>query len=478
MGHGAPFRPSRPIWGTKTHVTRIKGGAQAARRVAATLLAMMATGALTASAIAQSVPDQGSDVPDNTGLNIPQNLQVFGKLDPNVRKATAIVNETVITQTDVDQRVAMIVAANGVKLNDEDRDRLRLQVLRQLIDETLQIQQAKTADVTITKDEIDQSFARIAKQFERSPTEFSTFLRQQGASDRSMRRQIEGELAWNRYLRRRVQPFVNVGDEEVKAILARLEAAKGTDEYHLSEIYLGATADREAQVAENAKRIIEEIRGGKAPFAYFARNYSEATTRNVGGDLGWVRAAQLPDALAQVSQEMEPGQVVGPVPIPGGFSILYMVDKRQVLTADPRDARLSLKQMTIRFPSGTTQAQATARTTAFAEAIRALQGCGSVAKVASSLNAEVVDNDTVRIRDLPAPLQTIMMQMQVGQATPPFGSPTEGVRTLVMCGRDDVRNAQLPGVEQIQSQLEEQRVNLRAQQALRDLRRDAVIEYR
>ena len=47
-----------------------------------------------------------------TGLDIPANLQIFGKLDPNVRKPTAIVNGTVITGTDVDQRVALIVAAN------------------------------------------------------------------------------------------------------------------------------------------------------------------------------------------------------------------------------------------------------------------------------------------------------------------------------------------------------------------------------
>jgi peptidyl-prolyl cis-trans isomerase SurA len=47
-----------------------------------------------------------------------------------------------------------------------------------------------------------------------------------------------------------------------------------------------------------------------------------------------------------------------------------------------------------------------------------------------------------------------------------------------MCGRDEAQGGQLPGAQQIQNQLEQQRVNLRAQQALRDLRRDAVIEYR
>ena len=459
--------------GFETNVMTSSKGARIARRLAASAAMIAVAGA----ALAQTTIEDQS-VPDNTGLNIPANLQVFGKVDPDVRKATAIVNDAVITGTDVDQRVALVAAANSVKLTDADRERLRLQVLRQLIDETLQIQQAKTADIEVTKDEIDQSFARVARNFKQTPQAFGAYLRANGSSDRSIRRQIEGELAWNRYLRRRVEPFVNVGDEEVKAIIERLEAAKGTEEYHLNEIYLSATPDREQQVFANARQIIAEMSKGQAPFAYFARNYSEASTRGVGGDLGWVRTAQLPDALAEAATTMQVGQVAGPVPTPGGFSILYLVDKRQVLTADPRDARLALKQMTIKFPAGITQAQATQRTAAFATAIQRLQGCGSVEKIAGELNAEVVDNDAVRVRDLPPQLQAIMTKLQVGEASPPFGSPTDGVRTLVLCGRDEAAGGQLPGAEQIQSQLEQQRVNLRAQQALRDLRRDAVIEYR
>ncbi|WP_408642053.1 peptidylprolyl isomerase [Sphingomonas radiodurans] len=470
-------------------------GKKAARfgRLAGITLALAAAGAATGQQSApatdqQAAPPSGSptgpttvtdqSMPDNTGLNIPQNLQIFGKVDPNVRKATAIVNDNVITGTDVDQRVGLIMAANNTKLSPEEADRLKLQVLRQLIDEVLQIQQAKTAEITITPPELTQSFDRIAKNFGRTPDQFRKYLREQGSSERSILRQIEGELAWQRYLRRRVEPFINVGEEEVKAILDRLEAAKGTEEYHLNEIYLSATPDQSEQVYANARQLIAEIQKGQAPFGYFARNFSEASTRGVNGDLGWVRSAQLPAELSTAASQMQVGQVVGPVQVPGGFSVLYLVDKRQVLTANARDAKLSLKQMTIKFPAGMTQAQASQRTAAFATTVSQLQGCGTVEKVAAGIDAEVVQNDAIRVRDLPGPLQEIMLQLQVGQASPPFGNPTEGVRTLVLCGRDDVAGGQLPGAEQIQNQLEQQRVNLRAQQALRDLRRDAVVEYR
>jgi peptidyl-prolyl cis-trans isomerase SurA len=149
-----------------------------------------------------------------------------------------------------------------------------------------------------------------------------------------------------------------------------------------------------------------------------------------------------------------------------------------VLTSDPRDAKLSLKQLTVKFPEGITQTEATKRAATFASATQAIKGCGGVEKVAQQIGAEVVDNDTVTIRQLPAQLQDLILKMQVGQASPPFGSPQDGVRSLVLCGRDDPPAGSLPNPQAVQSRLEEQRVNLRATQMLRDLRRDAIIEYR
>lgn len=437
---------------------------------------------MTAAAIALASAGSAQTVEDNsvpeTGLNLPANLQVFGKRDPNVRKPTAIVNDTIITGTDVDQRLALLLAANTIAPNEQERERLRLQVLSSIIDETLQIQEAKAHDVKITAEEIDQSFARVARNFQKSVPDMRTYLRSVGSSERSLRRQIEGELAWNRYLRRRVEPFVNVGDQEVQAILDRLSAQKGSEEFHVKEIYLAATPERQEEIFTEARALIADIQQGKRSFEQIAQARSDASTRAVGGDLGWVKAALLPESLAQAAVSMKVNQIAGPVEVPGGFSILYLADRRQVLMADARDARLSLRQITMAFPKGIAQAEASAKVVEFAKATSEMGGCGNVAKVAASMGAEVVDNDAVKVRDLPAQLQEMMMQMKVGEATPPFGSPTDGVRALVLCGRDEPAAGQLPPMEQVRNQLEQKGVNLRAEHKLRDLRRDAVVEYR
>ena len=58
--------------------------------------------------------------------------------------------------------------------------------------------------------------------------------------------------------------------------------------------------------------------------------------------------------------------------------------------------------------------------------------------MAAEFHGEVVQSDDVKMRDLPPALQQMMLPMQVGQATQPFGSLEEGVRVLVICGRDEV----------------------------------------
>ena len=437
---------------------------------------LLAAGAGIATAtLAQTVQDQS--LPD-TGLNIPKNLQIFGKRDPNVRKATAIVNDTVITGTDVDQRLNLILAANTLKLNEQELATLRLQVLGSLIDETLELQEAKTAEIKVGAEEIDQRIVLIAKNFNKSVPEFRAFLRGAGSSERSLRRQVEAELAWNRYLRRKIGVLINVGDAEVISILKRLEAQKGQTEFHVKEIYLRASPEQQSQIFAETRALMEEIQKGKRSFEEIAQTRSEATTRAVGGDLGWVKADQLPESLAQASVEMNVNQLAGPIEVPGGFSILYLVDKRKVLTADARDAVLSLRQVSIAFPKGITEAEASQRVSTFASAIKTIRGCGEVQKIAAGLQAEVVDNDSVKIRDLPAQLQDMIAGLNVGEATPPFGSPTDGVRTLVVCGRTDAQTGGLPGMEQVRNQMEQHAINLRADHKLRDLRRDAIIEYR
>merc|ERR1711969_106644 len=411
-------------------------------------------------------------------LGLPSDLSMLTNSDPNKRVATAVVNGFVITQTDIDQRVALLLAANERPVSEQEMIRVRMQVLRNLIDETLQIQAALSQEIEVSQAEVDQTYARVAAQnFGQEPGKMDDYLASIGSSPAALKRQITGELAWNNLLRRNVAPFVNISTDEVNEMIERMEASRGTEEYRLGEIYLSATPETSSAVEDNARKIVEQLRQGGS-FVAYARQFSEASTAAVGGDLGWIQLPQLKnEQLEQVASEMTPGQLVGPIAIPGGYSILYLIDRRQVLMADPRDAVLSLKQIQIGFDPGTTEAAAQQRVARFTEGVQKIRGCGDAENVAAELGANVVTNDQIRVRALPEQLQNIILQLQVGQSTPPFGSFEEGVRVLMLCGRDDPKSAAGPDFNQIMGQLEEDHLEKRAQRYLRDLRNDAYIEY-
>ncbi|MEQ8411196.1 MAG: peptidylprolyl isomerase [Erythrobacter sp.] len=424
-------------------------------------------------AAAQTVAVPTADNP----FGIPDDIQILGKENPDTRTATAVVNGYVITGTDIEQRVALVTSASETEVSDQELERLRVQVLRNLIDETLKIQASEALEMPVSRAEVEQTYAQLAAQnFGQEPEKMAEYLVSIGSSPAALKRQIEGEIAWENLLRRNIMPFVNVSAEEVNDVLERLEESRGQDEYRVGEIYLSATQENRAAVLQNAQRIMEQLRQGGS-FVAYARQFSEATTAVVGGDLGWIRLGQLPPALDAQLQRMQPGQLNGPIEIPGGFSIIYLINKRKVAMADPADALLSLKQIAISFEPDVSQEAAEAKVNQFAQFVGNLRSCADAESARDVLGATVVSNDQIRAANLPEQLRAIILNLQIGQTTPPFGSPEEGVRVLMLCGRDDPEQVGGPSFDDIMDQIEQERINKRAQRYLRDLRNDAYIEY-
>ena len=417
------------------------------------------------------------ETPSTTStLKLPENPQLFGAPLPSVVKATAIVNGEVITQTDINQRLALLAIANNAPIPADQVDRLRQQVLSNLIDETLQIQAARAEEIEISDSDVDKTVERVASNVKQTPDQMAEYLQARGSSIRSIRRQITGEIAWRRLQSKKIESGISVGDEEVQAVIDKLTASKGAEEFRVGEIFISANSANEAQALANAERVYAALEQGGS-FVGYARQFSEASTAAVGGDLGWVRPEQLPDTLANIVRQMKPGMISRPIKIAGGYSIIAVQDTRKILTADPRNSLLSLKQITVLFPKGTTREAAEPQIARFAQGAQNIGGCGGADKLAGELNGEVVESDQVKVRDLPPALQEMILQMQIGQATRPFGSIEDGVRVLVLCGRDDV-DPSMPSFDQVYAQLNEERVNTRSRRYLRDLRRDAVIDYR
>jgi peptidyl-prolyl cis-trans isomerase SurA len=404
-----------------------------------------------------------------------EDITVTGNNDPRLRKAAAMVNGVVVTDLDVDQRLALVSTASGTQIPREELARLRAQILRNLIDEKLQLGEAKEHDVDVDENQVMDAYKRVSANFKKTPEDFDMFLKNAGTSQQSLLDQIRAEFAWSKLLRRRVEPFINVGDDEVNGVLKRMEASKGQDEYRLGEIFLPATAETETEVMEQANNIASQVRAG-ASFVAYARQYSQSATAALGGDRGWVQASQLNPALRDAVSAANAGTLVGPIKASGGIFLMVMAEKRKMLSADPLEATITVKQIAVPLPKDKPRAEQEKIVQALAAKSKAMTGCGRAADLAASLGGKASDMPPTKIRAMPAGLHQVLANLQIGQSTPPFGTQDDA-RVFMLCGRDEAQE-NVPSFDEVYAQINEERVSMMARRYMRDLRRDAIVDYR
>ncbi len=421
---------------------------------------------------------QGQSAQPSIGPSVGMESTPAANGNSGVRTASAKVNGEIITQTDIDQRVAWLEATNQRRLTPQERE----QVVQQLVDELIQIQNAREAEIFITSEEVLQMYDRYAqRELGVTSAELDELTKSVGSSPASIQRMLLAQTAWQQLLRRNVAPLVNVSAREVNEQIERMKADQGTAEYRLGEIYVAAPAGADAQVEQRMQAIMTQLQE-TGDFAAVAAQYSQASTAARGGDLGFVRLDRLPPELAAIVPQMETGQLQGPIPCCGGYSILYMRDKRQVMVADPRDGQVSLAQITINMPAGLSMNEMNRFAADFGAKTQGFTGgCSTVEADAKKIGAEAVLVNQIAIRQLPNQLQEMVMSTPDGGVTRPYGvaasDASQPLRAMMVCSRSDPPMLNGPTFDQVMNQIEDERIERRAQNYMRDLRRDAIVEY-
>ena len=244
-------------------------------------------------------------------------------------RPAAVVNDDIISVLDLAMRVQLAVVAAGVEDTQEIRRRLTPQVLRNLIDERLQMQEAKRLDIAVTDIQVAGALEQIAQQNSMTEGQFLTMLRNRGIIPTTLIDQIRAQIAWQAIIQRRLRPNVVITPEEVEEVASRLTARRGAVERRVAEIFIPIESTaREAEAQANADRLSEELRQG-ANFAGLARQFSQSGTASLGGDLGWVRDGELEEELNSVLAQMGPGEVSVPIRTVSGYHILFLRDMRK-----------------------------------------------------------------------------------------------------------------------------------------------------
>ena len=408
----------------------------------------------------------------------------------NSQGVASVVNDFLISEYDVNQRVALFIATSGIREAPapEVLRQIRQQVLRALEDETLQLEEASKNKLTISKDDIDRAVQQVSMDNNLSPEQLTETLRQGGVSMNTFRKQLAAQIAWQRVVESHpLARGIQVGEDQIDASLNRLKEGADKPQFQVAEIFLGVDnpADDEKVKAE-ADQILQQLSLG-AGFQNVARQFSRAPSAASGGNIGWVQQGQLPADIDKALSEMQPGQVSIPVKSEGGYHIVMMMDRREPagteqVEAPKLDPTGPIPLDRLLLPLGPeTPPEVVQQAVAFAQSLRAgIRTCADLPAVAARApGAQHFRLGTMSAADLSMELGDAVLKTQPGGVTEPVISDA-GVELLVRCDPAirKVTPFVMPTREEIRQQIFVQRLTTLARSLMRDLRRDAVVESR
>ncbi len=393
----------------------------------------------------------------------------------SVQRIAAVVNDDIISTQDLRDRLALTLLFSNLPADAETQQRVAPQVLRRVIDERLQLQEARRRNIRISPQEINGALANAAAANNMTVDQLFAFLTEQGIDPQALRNQMEAQLTWFRVVRDAFAENVVVTDQQVQLSLAATQQG-GQVELLLSEIVLPIYDPARAnEVLAEAEELRTAIREG-GDFAAIAQQVSASASGAEGGDLGWVRVESVQAALRPLLSGLGAGQMSDPIATPAGVQFFLVRDRRITTGAVAPDVR-ELAQLLFPLPPNASEsatAEVLSRAQAAAEQI---ETCADVERLARQLDLPNSGNiGWLRAAELPAEMAQTIAALPVGTVSRPVRS-VNGVHLLMAC-KDGVSSEDEARRALLRRTLEEEQIQRLAARYLRDLRQEAFIDVR
>lgn len=257
-----------------------------------------------------------------------QNVMAREALD----KIVAVVNDDVITQNELDDRVSDFIVQ--LKLDKNDRSQIKAltrQVLERMISTRIQLQMASQMGITIDDISLNRMIEQIAQSNNISIDELKSTLEADGIQFSRFREQTREELIIKQLQQRLVASKVSISEQETQRFIeTNLTKNNDNDKYLIQHLLIAtpesASPDAIAQAQQKANQLLAEIKNG-ADFNTLAIHQSDGRNALKGGDLGWRTSSELPESFVAAIKQLEKGETSQPVHSASGFHLLKLLDR-------------------------------------------------------------------------------------------------------------------------------------------------------
>ncbi len=296
----------------------------------------------------------------------------------------------------------LLMRSSGIPDTPQNRQQLQGRVLQQLIDEKLEMQEAKRFKVVADKAEVEKALTNIEARNNMPKGGLDQYLKAAGIPRSTLVDQVTASIIWNKVVEGRYSSDVSVSDAEVHDEIARLKADMGKPQSHVAEIFLAIdNPTQEPEVKALADKLIQQIRAG-ARFPAVAQQFSQSPSAATGGDIGWVTPSQFGPPLDDAIAKMNPGEMSYPIRTTAGYYILYLLERRTPGQTTADDTELSLVETIFPVPPNATPQQQQHAMAQAQNVTDTAKSCEDMAKIAREEAPQTsTQSPHVRAGDLP-----------------------------------------------------------------------------
>ena len=247
----------------------------------------------------------------------------------------AVVNQELITAGELEQRLARVqadAARSGTPLPPPPQ--LRQQVFDSLVEERVQITNARDSGYKVDESEIDRAVGNVALQNKLNLAQLRQKLRLEGIDYAKFRADVRDQIMAERVREREVIGRIKITEAEIDALIAERRAAAGiVPQLNLAQILV--TVPDGAGIAEVGQRRARveaaqaRLRAGES-FETVAREMSDDANHEQGGAMGLRPADRFPDVFVNAVRGLRTGDVAPEVLRTGaGFHLLKVVERQE-----------------------------------------------------------------------------------------------------------------------------------------------------
>ena len=352
-------------------------------------------------------------------------------------RIVAVINENVITQKDLDNRLKLAIVSAGLADSAQNRKDLKDQILNVMIDELLQLQAIKKESIKISDGDIEEAISSMEESSGSPQGSISKLLKANHIPESVIKQQAEAQLGWVDYLRGKYLPMVQISDSMTEHELAKLQGDEQKTQYHIAEIVLPINEQiSEEKARKDISKLRSDIQRG-AHFSAVAQQFSQASTAAKGGDMGWLTEDDISPEIKAAVEQLETGQLSLPIKSSNGYTLIYLMGRQR--PGEPIDTTISLLQVQMPYPFLATEYEVRETSEKLTKLARSCNTCAEFQKKLTAIEGSKYENSgSMSIDQLNSEIRPLVAHLKQGQLSEVL--PTQdGAIAFMVCSKREIK---------------------------------------